>query len=251
MSGRGRGRGGRGGRGGITSQARLLLQKSAAEAGVDERSAISLTRPALYPDMLWHSSGHPMTPEEEAKFKIAQANKTLNASSLNFVKRTPAMTFLVKKNRQLLEHFQSSPQFIQHVPPHMDIARYRDTGNRTRTSDRPDRAVRDALGKLANTDYLPEELLDTANSSRRKSRKRRRNEDGTLVDLDEFEAKERGGEADEGDSSDNDSDEEDDGLLENPLEEEEEEDDNQDYTTNYYESEDESDGGGDGGEPTF
>lgn len=250
MSGRGRGRG-RGGRGPATSQARLLLQKSAAEAGVDERSVINLTRPALYPDMLWHSSGRLLTPDEETAIRISEADKkTLDAKALQFTKRTNVMTFLVRKQRHVLEHFQSSAQFIQHVPAHMDIARYHDTGNGRRDADRPDRGVREALGKLASTDYLPEELLGTMESSDRKGRKRRRNADGTLVDLTEFEAKERGGVGDnQGNSDDESEEEDDDGLLIDPVEEEEEEDDNRDYTQDYYASEDESEGGG--GEPTF
>lgn len=233
-----------------TSQARLLLQKSAAEAGVDERSAVSLMKPAHYPDMMWHSSGRYMTPEEEAAFRVAEAQNKPHAA-LQFTKRTTGMTFLVRKQRQLLEYFQTSPQHIQHVPPHMDIARYHDIGKNRRNPDRPDRVVREALGKLANKDHLPEELLGTSDS-RKKSRKRRRNADGTLIDLDEFEKKERVGADGANEDSDDESDDEDNlEMFEDNLDEEEEEDDNQDYTTNYYESEDESDGGGDGGEPTF
>eukprot|EP00977_Amphora_coffeiformis_P015981 scaffold4833_cov233-Amphora_coffeaeformis.AAC.16 len=250
MSGRGRGRG-RGRGGAPTSQARLLLQKSAAEAGVDERSAMALARPAHYPDMLWHSSGRNLTEEEEDAFKLAEAQKK-PATALQFTKRSTGMTFLVRKQRQLLEYFQSSPQHIQHVPPHMDIARYHDISKNIRNPDRPDLAVREAMGKkLASTDHLPEELLGTA-GARKRSRKRRRNADGTLVDLDEFEKKEKRGDNATDGNSDDDSDDEDDlDMAADDLDEEEEEDDNQDYTTNYYESEDDDDGGGEDGEPVF
>ena len=250
MSGRGRGRG-RGRGGAPTSQARLLLQKSAAEAGVDERSAMALARPAHYPDMIWHSSGRNLTEEEEDAFKLAEAQHK-PAAALQFTKRNTAVTFLVRKQRQLLHYFQSSPQHIQHVPPHMDIARYRDIGKDNKSSDRPDRAVREAMGKkLASTDHLPEELLGTA-GARRRNRKRRRNADGTLVDLDEFEKKEKGGDNATNGNSDDDSDDSDDlDMAADDMDEEEDEDDNQDYTTNYYESEDDDDGGGDDGEPVF
>ena len=153
-----------------TSQARLLLQKSATETGLDERTAISLARPAHYPDMLWHSSGRYLTVEEEAAFQQRQQqqeeqhHKKPSAAAvppLQFTKRSTAMTFLVRKQRQLLAHFQQSPQHIQHVPPHMDITRYHDLGNNCkRPGDHPDRAVLQALGKkLGSTNHLPEELL--------------------------------------------------------------------------------------------
>ena len=58
MSGRGRGRG----RGRAPpSGARLLLQRSAQEAGLDAgnlRSLQDITKPALFPDYEWHSNGH-------------------------------------------------------------------------------------------------------------------------------------------------------------------------------------------------
>lgn len=258
MSSRGRGgRGGRG-RGGMpTSQARLLLQKSATETGLDERTAISLARPAHYPDMMWHSSGSRyLTPEEEVAFRTLQVKK--QTPPLQMTKRTTAMTFLVRKQRQLLNYFQKSPQFVQHVPPHMDITRYHDENdddddNNKKSGDQPDRTVRQALGKLATTEHFPEELLGT-NHKKRKSRKRRRNADGTLIDLDEFVKKERRGAGSDQEDDEDDEDEDDDNNLditEENGDDDEDEDDNADYTTNYYESEDESDGGGDDGEPTY
>lgn len=250
MSGRGRGRG-RGGRGGAaTSHARMLLQKSAAEAGIDEKSAITMLRPPHFPEMLWHSSGRYMTPEEEAAFRTAELQK--KKPNLQFIKRSAAMTFLVRKQRQLSEYFEGSAQHIQHIPPHLDIHRYKENGQSDRNPDRPDIVVREALGKLATTEHLPEELLGGAASIRRKNRKRRRNADGTFIDLDEFEKKERhGADGPTGANSEDESEEVDELELAPGVDDEEEEEDNQDYTTNYYESEDDSDGGGDGGEPTF
>lgn len=241
MSGRGRGRGR--GRGGVTSQARLLLQRSATEAGVDERSAIESSRPALYPDMYWHSSGRQI-PSEEAEAIIASTD----ATALQFTKRTPSMTRHVLKQRQLLEAFQSSPQYIRHVPPHMDIARYNERVSST--SDRPDQAVLDALGRLASPAFLPSELLGSRDGTTNPTNRKRRRPDGTEIDLDELEAREKGG----GDQADGDGDSEEDednaDFLPTLEEDDEEEQDNMDYTTNYYASDDESEGG-DGGEPTF
>jgi hypothetical protein len=55
------GRGGRGGRGGKpVSNARLLLQRSATEAGLDDsnlRALHDITSTGLYTDLQWHSSG--------------------------------------------------------------------------------------------------------------------------------------------------------------------------------------------------
>lgn len=245
-----------------TSQARLLLQKSATETGLDERTAISLARPAHYPDMLWHSSGRYLTEEEEAAFRQQieeqqdrkKAPATTAVVPLQFTKRSTAMAFLVRKQRHLLANFQSSPQHVQHVPPHMDITRYHDLANNCkRPADHPDRVVLQALGKkLGSTDHLPQELLGSTVDRKRKSRKRRRNADGTLVDLDEFEKRERG--STQGNSDDDDDDSEDEDIFDLTAnandDEDEDEDDNADYTTNYYESE-ESDGGVDDGEPTF
>ena len=271
MSGRGRGGRGRGGRGGApTSQARLLLQESAKSAGLDERSALSMLKPAHYPDMIWHSSGRYLTEDEETAYKVAQLKNT--TPELQFTRRTTGMTFLVRKQRHLLDTFRDSVQHVQHVPPHLDIPRYRDNNNNNNnggstttnnkpndktTADRPDIAVRLALGKLASTEFLPQELLGTAKDRKKKRKRRHRNADGTLVDLDEFEKKERKGASVENDDSrdeedDSDSDEDRLGIADDALDEDEEEDDdNRDYTTNYYKSDDESDGGGDGGEPTF
>jgi hypothetical protein len=117
-----------------------------------------------------------------------------------------------------------------------------------------------ALGKLATTAHLPEELLGNEDTGpQRKGRKRRRNADGTFINLDEYVKKEQRKEKEDGTNSDDD--EEDADRPEFDIapgdvddvddEEEEEEEDNHDYTTNYYESAGESDDGADDGEATF
>jgi hypothetical protein len=63
------GRGGRGGGGKPVSNARLLLQRSAHEAGLDDsnlRALHDITSTGLYTDLQWHSSGRGLwVPEEE------------------------------------------------------------------------------------------------------------------------------------------------------------------------------------------
>jgi hypothetical protein len=196
--------------------------------------------------MYWHSSGRQI-PSEEAEAIITSTE----ATALQFTKRTPSMTRLVLKQRQLLEAFQSSPQYIRHVPPHMDIARYNERGSST--SDRPDQAVLDALGRLASPDFLPSELLGSRDGTANPKNRKRRRPDGTEVDLDELEAREKGqcgGDQADGGEGDSEDDEENADILPTLEEDDEEEQDNMDYTTNYYASDDESEGG-DGGEPTF
>jgi hypothetical protein len=72
------GRGGRGGRGGKpVSNARLLLQRSAHEAGLDDsnlRALHDITSTGLYTDLQWHSSGRGLWVPEVEPENIATAN---------------------------------------------------------------------------------------------------------------------------------------------------------------------------------
>lgn len=242
MSGRGRGRG-RGARA-PPSGARLLLQRSAQEAGLDAgnlRSLQDITKPQLFPDFEWHSSGHEGHDPQQAAAATATASSSTPATGPQATaasKRAAASNvYLINKSRELNHRFQESPFYVR-PSQEVDVVRY----NKRPRPLEPDAHVADHIGKTADSKYLPEELLPNkvAASALKVGEI---GDDGLpkkAMTLDELAAEEQrkkaaGEDGEEGELSDT-----------QELEEEDEEE-VADYTTNYYASEDESDGGGGGG----
>lgn len=221
MSGRGRGRG-RGG--GTLSASRLMLKRTALEAGLDDRAVYDITRPPLFPDFTWHSSGRMWTDETEG------------TKELQVTKRSSSQVYMISKQRELSSKFQESPHYVS-PSQQVDIERYN-----KRSRDKPaDTVVIESIQYSLAHDprYVPPELLDTAIGRSSASPKQRKTLN--VHKLEELEQRERERIASQNEQED----EFEEGLMDDPEEEEAE-----DYTMNYYESEDESDGD-DGGEATF
>lgn len=218
--------GGRGrGRGGFKppTGAQLLMQRSAQESGLDEknlRSLQDLTRPALFPDLLWHSSGQVFKAEDESQVMVP-------------TKLTQSAIYLIRKGRDIQHRMQTSPFYLRPAQE-VDVIRYR---KRPRQQlEASDKNVIEHLGKVATCRFVPDELLQPSiRAAAALAEAQRRN---ALLD-DPIDIKGEPGEGGESEEEDMDG-------LEAP---DEEEDDVEDYTTNYYASDDESDGGDD--EPTF
>jgi hypothetical protein len=241
MSGRGRGRG----RGAPPSGARLLLQRSAQEAGLDAgnlRGLQEITKPLLFPDFEWHSSGqngHDPTP---ASLQPAQSSSK---------RATAPNIYLINKTREMHHRFQESPFYVR-PSQEVDVVRY----NKRPRPVEPDVHVAHSIGKTADPRYLPEELLPdkaiplTATTSLEVGEV---GEDGApkrALTLEELAAEEQRkkvsgqGDGEEGEENGEFSDTE--------LVEEEGEEEVADYTTNYFASDDESgDDGGGGDEAVF
>mmetsp|Transcript_37030 Transcript_37030/g.42241 ORF Transcript_37030/g.42241 Transcript_37030/m.42241 type:complete len:219 (-) Transcript_37030:303-959(-) len=218
MSGRGRGRGGRGFR--PPTGAQLFLQRSAQESGLDERNLRGLqdlTRPDLFPDILWHSSGRNWRAEEESA-QLVQS------------KRSQSAIYSIRKARELQHRMQISPYYLR-PPEKVDISRHQKQENSTILCDKK---LISHMGKTATVKYVPSELL-------RKTPKSTISGGRKGASGDEFVAQD----TKRGDEENEEEDEE--SIV---SEDEEEEDEDEDYTTNYYASDDESDGGDDG-EPTI
>jgi len=242
MSGRGRGRG-RGGRA-PPSGARLLLQRSAQEAGLDAgnlRSLQDITRPQLFPDFEWHSSGrqgHDSTPPLSAALQPLQSAPSS--------KKAASQIYLINKSREITQRFQDSPFFVR-PSQEVDVVRY----NKRPRPLEPDAHVAEYIGKTADVNYLPDELLpEMVPRFTSMVKPGELAEDGTpkraltLEELAAEELKQRKKTAAGGE-------EEDQGELSDTQDvEEEDEEEVADYTTNYYASDDESDGG-DGDEAVF
>jgi len=254
MSGRGRGRGRA-----PPSGARLLLQRSAKEAGLDDgnlRSLQDITRPQLFPDYEWHSSGGKghnlagdpvMQPSSAAAagFLAPSANGGSGVKPLTALakpKRSPANIYLINKSREIHHRFQNSAFYV-HPSQEADVIRH--GKERQHQQQRADLLVLKQMGKTADQHYIPPELLQDDDLGYLYG-----HEDGAFKkrSLDDLAAEER---ADRRKRRENE--EEDDGQFSDapdPIEEEEEED--ADYGTNHYESEgDESAGGGAGDEAVF
>ena len=230
MAGRGRGRAWK-----PPSGAQLLLQKSAQASGLDDRNLRTLqdlTRPTLFPDLMWHSSGKMWKTEEES-------------TSIQQTKRSSSAIYMIRKSREIHLKMQES---VYHVRPaqEADVARYR---KRPRAPEMPpDKIVLKHVGKsVANPSYIPDELLRPAKPR----------SVGTKLDglnsgpgaagesLEEIAARVKRDMATEGE-------EDEEGLEEDVgVEEEDEEDEVEDYMVDHYASEDESAGDGDDAEPTY
>jgi hypothetical protein len=170
-------------------------------------------------------------------------------------KRTPSMTFLVSRQRELMERFQASTHHVR-IHPQIDVARYNsgNNGNHNNKATPPDVAIREESmsKKLAKDErYIPVEILYPSAASLAMSRsnlmeanrKRRRQQE--LDELEKQELGNNGGAVPFGEEEEDDADNDDE--FDQPPEEQEE---GEDYTTNYYDTEDES-AGGDGDEATF
>mmetsp|Transcript_21810 Transcript_21810/g.62111 ORF Transcript_21810/g.62111 Transcript_21810/m.62111 type:complete len:240 (+) Transcript_21810:104-823(+) len=239
MSGRGRGRGR--GRGGPPSGARLLLQRSAKEAGLDDKNLRSLqdiTKPQLYPKFELHSSGQRRDQEDPDNAKAE--------------KRSPSTVYLINKSREIHHRFQASPF---HVRPtqEVDVVRY---GKRPHPVQ-PDIAIMEHAGRRINNDsYFPTELLRTTGGAAL-SMKELNALDGSpkkAMSLEEIAANELKRRREERAARDGDSDneEEEEGNISDTIVHEEEEDEEvADYTINHYESEGEEEMDGGDGEATF
>jgi hypothetical protein len=235
------GRGGGGGRGrgrAPPTGARLMLQRSAQEAGLDGsnlRSLQDITKPQLFPDYNWHSSGQLLG---DAPPESTQAQK-----------RSPSTIYLINKSREMHHRFQTSPHYVRPTQE-VDVVRY---GKRPRPVE-PDVAVLEDMGKkVAQAKYLPPELLQKTGIALLSMKELNASDSLgpskvlTLEELATQELERRRREAATAEGEDGDGDE----NSDDAQEQDEEEEEVADYTTNYYESEDESDGGGDGGEATF
>ena len=279
MSGRGRGRG-RGRGGAPLSQSKLMLQRSAKEAGLDERHAIlDLTRPTLYADFVWHSSGDPRNSvttnsndgamssslkRDPSAATAATSESTTSPEGLQITKRSASTRNLVNKQREFMERFAASPYFIT-ARPASDIIRnysYRSLNDkRLHQPLDPDAAVLEAMGKKLSNDerYVPSELgpsralllarkrkaaAEAANDKSKLRNKRTNNLD--TWEQREKSRKESGDENPESQiARDPDEEEHDEDILgaDDAME-----DEGDDYNQDYYASEDDddSDGGGDG-----
>jgi len=276
MSGRG-GRGRGRGRGGPPSGARLLLQRSAKEAGLDDgnlRSLQDITKPSLFPDYEWHSDGtvghgilEPTPVASVSSLSVgnnfvstAAAAATVTPSSSGLEKRSellvvakpkrsPSAIYLINKSREIHHRFQSSAFYV-HPTQEDDVIRY--GKERQRQQQRSDLLILKQMGNTADASYIPPELLrdddlESVYGHDDSNYKKRSLDD--LAEEERAERRKRGlltGDTkidDDGNLSDN---------LQDAVEEEEEED--VDYGTNYYASDDEGDdtrGGGSGDEAVF
>lgn len=252
-------RGGRGGRGrgrfgGNTSAAQLYLKRSAQESGLDDRNLTTLqdiTRPALFPDFVFHSSGRPLDPAEV----MAAATTTTVNVPLSQPVRTPSTLYLMQKGRDLQHRIQSSSNYVR-LTSAVDVIRY---GKQTAPVHADEAFLQDCSAAY-RTDhrYLPRELLSKEPATK-KPRRAAPLLDELLDGTDE--ALPLSPSHVLGEKVDNEDDdpaapkkikvegEEEENLSDSgDLEVEEEEEEGEDYTTNYYESADEGSDGGGGGD---
>jgi hypothetical protein len=230
MSGRGRGRGRA-----PPSGARLLLQRSAQEAGLDAlslRGLQDITKPLLFPDFEWHSSGR-IGHAQDATPAVA------SQQAVQSKRAKESMIYLINKGREIQHSFQESPFYVK-PSQEVDVIRY----NKRPRPLEADAHVVAYMGKTADSRYIPTELLPD------KAPKISLNKDGDgedalpkrVLTLEELAAEERKKKAagEEG---------EDEGELSDTQDlDEEDEEEIADYTQDYYASDDESDGGGGGGD---
>lgn len=240
MSGRGRGRG----RGRAPpSGARQLLQRSAQEAGLDAgnlRNLQDITRPQLYPDFEWHSSGR-MGHDVDTATTIGASTHSQMAPSK---RAKESMVYLINKGREMQHWFQESPCYVR-PSQELDVVRY----NKRPRPLEADVNVASYIGNAADPRYIPSELLpDKIPQSDLKAED---GEDGVpkrAQTLEELAAEEQ--RKKNGPKVGEDGEEQARELSDNDVEEEDEEE-VADYTQDYYASDDESDGGGNEDEAIF
>jgi len=252
MSGRGRGRG----RGAPPSGARLLLQRSAKEAGLDDgnlRSLQDITRPELFPDYEWHSSGkkghiQPGDVVVQPSSTVAAGASTNGGNDGNSMtalakpKRSPATIYLINKSREIHHRFQNSAFYV-HPTQEADVIRH--GKERQHQQQRADLLILKHIGKTADPRYIPSELLRDDDLGSVYGQDHSAFKKRSLDDLAaEERADRRKRREDEG--------EEDGQFNDAPEAMDEESEEDVDYGTNHYESEgDESAGGGAGDEAVF
>jgi hypothetical protein len=233
------------------------LQRSAQEAGLDAgnlRNLEDITKPKLFPDYEWHSSGiqgHVNTTntlsssEESSALPAVPVPATSSTTPPVAAKRSASTIYLINKSRELHHRFQNSPFYVRPTQE-VDVVRY---GKRPCPME-PDILVLEHSGKTVDPRYVPEELLQQTGISQL-SMKEMMAEDPDAPKrqktLEEMAAEElqirrqAAAEAEEG------------GDLSDGIEQEDEgEEEDADYAANHYDSDVESDGGGgDGDEATF
>jgi hypothetical protein len=282
----------RGGRGGHSRSSvavsKELLKRSASEAGLDDRHLkvlSDITRPPLYPDFLWRSTGKYWTEDDATNNGcLGMGTESVQIPS---TKRPASMISLINKHREFTKRFQNSPHFVRPTAV-SDIVRYCDRQKHANSSSAPDSIVLASFSKsnrrlATDQRYFPSELLNMNGSERRPKRKQldsistasvvpsknysnrsgvNDSVDTKLVELVYEESSSslvvsgatvgltRAAVATNASSEAapdiNEDDEDEDGLA--PVHEDEEE--GEDYTTNYYNTDDESDHDHDG-EPTY
>jgi hypothetical protein len=252
------GRGGRGRGRGASSGSRAVFQKAAKEAGVDLKNPTSIediTRPRLFPDFEWHSSGKVgfLTGTDPLTGTLSSSSVVIAAPTIsNGLTETKPWTGitapLINTSREIPQKLQASPFFVlPRIEP--DVVRY---GKRPRPLD-ADALLVEYMGETARSSYIPSELLKLDSERNNSGSSSSNHPHGSNIDgtsnrpksLEELAAEEHahkrtkissGGAA------------EDDAHL--PLEEhdlEQENDDEEegdvDYTQNYYASDEDSDVG--------
>jgi hypothetical protein len=206
MSRRGGGGRGRGGSKSTLSSSKELLKRSANEAGLDDRHIkvlSDITRPPLFPDFLWKSSGHYWNEEEDAALKTqdllqqhpVKTETTTTPPSSTTNKKLPAsMISLIHKQRELTKRFQYSSYYIRPTTT-VDIVRYSDRvdNNKNPMQHRsPDATILASLSThstnssskntpfIAVTKYFPEEILPM---KKKNSRRQNQHSTGSLTPI--------------------------------------------------------------------
>jgi hypothetical protein len=280
----------RGGRGGGNSRSSVsvskeLLKRSASEAGLDDRHLkvlTDITRPPLFPDFLWRSTGKYWTEEDRANNETGRP--ATESRQVSATKRPASVISLINKHREITKRFQNGPYYVRPAAV-VDIVRYSDR-QKNQTMSTPDTIVLASFSKSNHTlatdqRYFPTELLNL-NDRKKRTRKTpaltasaaiqpshqpsmKSFDDMVVVKLEELAHEESSSSATisgirvdhvtsnastnttaANETAPDDDEEEEDGLA--PIQEDEEE--GEDYTTNYYNTDDESDHDDDG-EPTY
>lgn len=183
MSRRGGGGGGRG-RGGsksTLSSSKEMLKRSASEAGLDDRHIkvlSDITRPPLFPDFLWKSTGHYWNEDDvtvnnnhdmQQQLNPIKTEPSLVPSPVLTCKKLPAsMIGMINKQRELTKRFQNSAYYIRPSTA-VDIVRYSDRmdGNKSHLPHRtPDMAVLASLSVCATNDNGSAKLIPTADDTK-------------------------------------------------------------------------------------
>lgn len=258
----GRGGGWSGGRGGGSSlsQSKEFLKRSAQEAGLDDRHIkllSDITRPAFYPDVLWRANGDGYWHEN------SHDNHDSSTDGLITTKRSPSIMNTIQKQRELMNRFQKSYQYVR--PDVMvDIERY-STLHDAAARLPPDVAVLQSLGrnrKLATDGrYFPTELIfpnrrSSSNDTNKKKGTKNKRTKKISSNLEDHDDNNHNDDNNNHEDSDDDEDDDPDNPLDATIGDEDEEED-VDYTTNYYDSDNNDDdddaggGGDDDHEATF